>query len=405
MVERAKIKKHIQEALKRSRAVALLGPRQCGKTTLARQLVGITSPNYFDLEDPESIARLSNPKTVLSALKGIVVIDEVQRRPDLFPVLRVLLDRNPLPAKFLILGSASPDLLRQSSETLAGRLEITVIGGFGLAEVGLKDSSRLWLRGGFPLSFLANNDTDSFIWRKGFIQMFLERDLRQQGIVITAISLHRFWTMLAHSHGQIWNAAGPASSLGVSEPTVRRYLDILTGVFMVRQLQPWHANIKKRQVKAPKIYMRDTGILHALLGLKTEPDILGHPRCGASWEGYVIEEVIRAVEPDDVYFWATHNGAEIDLLFMKGGRMYGIECKRQDAPAITPSMRIALEDLKLQRIAVIYPGKQRYALHKQIEAVPFEMLTGGMKAIFARSDSDEVIPKATRAGPRGNLKT
>ena len=382
MIQRTEIKEYIQAALKRSRAVALLGPRQCGKTTLARELVDSASLNYFDLEDPESMIRLGDPKTAFASLKGLVVIDEVQRRPDLFPVLRVLLDRKPLPAKFLILGSASPDLLQQSSESLAGRLEMIVMGGFGLTEIGLKNYSRLWLRGGFPLSFLAKSDVDSFIWRKSFIQMFLERDLRQQGINIPTVSLHRFWTMLAHSHGQIWNAVPPASSLGVSEHTVRRYLDILTGVFMVRQLQPWHANIKKRQVKAPKVYIRDTGVLHALLGLKNESETLKHPRCGASWEGFVIEEVIRSVDLDDIYFWATHNGAEIDMVFTKGGRMYGVECKRADAPAMTPSIRIALEDLKLERITVIYPGEKRYSLHKKVEVVPFETITGGMKKIF-----------------------
>jgi uncharacterized protein len=382
MIKRERFRKYIQEGLKRSRAVALLGPRQCGKTTLAREFVEITSSNYFDLEDPESVIRLKDPKTALSQLKGVIVIDEVQRHPDLFPILRVLLDRKPLPAKFLILGSASADLLQQSSESLAGRIETVVMDGFGLDEVGLRKSPSLWLRGGFPLSFLAKNDADSFIWRKSFIQMFLERDLRQQGIDIPALSLHRFWTMLAHSHGQIWNAADPASSMGVTQPTIRRYLDILTGVFMVRQLQPWHVNIKKRQVKAPKIYIRDTGILHALVGLKTESDLFTYPRYGASWEGYVIEEVIRAVEPDDVYFWATHNGAEIDLVFMKNGRMYGVECKRADAPEMTPSMKIALDDLKLERIAVIYPGKHRYQIHKKVEAVPFDATPGGMKEIF-----------------------
>jgi len=384
MIQRAEIKERLQTALKRSRAVALLGPRQCGKTTLARELVNSASLNYFDLEDSESMSRLADPKTALAPLKGIVVIDEVQRRPDLFPVFRVLLDREPLPAKFLILGSASPDLLQQSSESLAGRLEMIVMDGFGLAEVGLKKDSRLWLRGGFPLSFLAKNDVDSFMWRKSFIQMFLDRDLRQQGINIPTVSLHRFWTMIAHSHGQIWNAAPPASSLGVSEHTVRRYLDILTGVFMVRQLQPWHANIKKRQVKAPKVYIRDSGILHALLGLKSESEILRHPLCGASWEGFIMEEVIRSIDPDDVYFWATHNGAEIDLVLTKGGRMYGIECKRADAPAMTPSMKIALEDLKLESISVIYPGEKRYSLHKKVGVVPFKAITGGMKEIFAR---------------------
>ncbi len=382
MIKRLRFKKLIQEALKRSRAVALLGPRQCGKTTLAREFVDISSLNYFDLEDPESIVRLTDPKTALSQLKGIVIIDEIQRRPDLFPVLRVLLDRKPLPAKFLILGSASPDLLKQSSETLAGRLEIIVIGGFDLNEVGIKHKSRLWVRGGFPLSFLAKNDTDSFVWRKSFIQMFLERDLRQQGINIPALSLRRFWTMLAHSHGQIWNAADPARSLGISQPTVRHYLDILTGVFMVRQLQPWHANINKRQVKAPKIYIRDSGILHTLLGLKTETDIINYPRCGASWEGYLIEEVIRSIEPDDAYFWATHNGAEIDLIFSKKGRLYGVECKRADSPVMTPSIRIALEDLKLKHITIVYPGKQYYSLHKKVRVMPLEAVLRCAKEIF-----------------------
>ncbi len=361
--------------------MALLGPRQCGKTTLARQLVSHNSPNYFDLEDPSSLVSLSNPKAALASLKKLIVIDEVQRRPDIFSVLRVLLDRNPLPAKFLILGSASPDLLRQSSESLAGRLEMIAMDGFDLSEVGQKQDSRLWLRGGFPRSFLAQNDADSFAWRKSFIQAFLERDLRQQGINIPAVALHRFWAMLAHSHGQIWNAAPFATSLGITEPTVRRYLDILTGVFMVRQIQPWHANIKKRQVKAPKIYIRDTGVLNSLLGLKTEAEVLRHPSCGASWEGYVIEEIIHTVQPDDVYYWATHQGAEIDLVFMKGGRMYGVEVKRSDAPMMTPSMRIALEDLKLEHIAVIYPGDKRYSLHKKIHAVPFSAIEGGMKAL------------------------
>ena len=382
MIKRIRYRKHIEAALERSRAVALLGPRQCGKTTLAREIVNKDSSNYFDLEDPGSLIGLADPKTALSSLKGIIVIDEVQRQPDLFPILRVLLDRTPLPSKFLILGSASPDLLRQSSESLAGRLEMIELGGFDLSEVGQKESARLWLRGGFPLSFLAKNDLDSFTWRKNFIQAFLERDLRQQGINIPTVSLHRFWAMLANSHGQIWNAAPFASSLGISEPTVRRYLDILTGVFMVRQIQPWYANIKKRQVKAPKIYIRDTGVLHSLLGLKTELEVRWHPCCGSSWEGYVIEEIIHSVEPDDVYFWATHNGAEIDLVFRKSGRMYGVEIKRADAPTMTPSMRIALEDLKLERIAVIYPGEKRYSLHKKIDVVPFGSIKGGMNGIF-----------------------
>ncbi len=282
MIKRKEYLAIIKKALARSRAVALLGPRQCGKTTLAQELVDINSPNYFDLEDQSSLIALANPKSVLEPLKGLIVIDEVQQRPELFPVLRVLLDRKPLPAKFLILGSASPDFLRQSSESLAGRLELIEMGGFDLREVGQKKASLLWLRGGFPLSFLAKNDTDSFVWRKNFIKTFLERDLREQGIDLPAVTLHRFWSMLANSHGQIWNAAPIASSLGISEPTVRKYLDIFTGVFMVRQLQPWYANIKKRQVKSPKVYIRDTGILNSFLELKSEAEILRHPSYGAS---------------------------------------------------------------------------------------------------------------------------
>ncbi len=382
MINRQQYIKHIKRALRRSRAVALLGPRQVGKTTLARKLVDINSPNYFDLEDASSLIALSDAKTILEPLKGIIVIDEIQLRPDLFPVLRVLLDRKPLPSKFLILGSASPGLLRQSSESLAGRLEIVEIDGFGLVEVGEKKATQLWVRGGFPLSFLAKNNADSFAWRKNFIKTFLERDLREQGIDIPTVTLHRFWSMLANSHAQIWKAAPIASSLGISEPTVRKYLDIFAGVFMVRQLQPWHANIKKRQVKSPKVYIRDTGVLHYLLGLRTDAEILRHPLSGASWEGFVIEEIIRSVEPDNVYFWATHQGAEIDLILSKGGQMYGIEVKRADAPTMSPSMRIALEDLKLDSIGVIYPGKKRYSLHKKIEVVPFDEILDGRNKIF-----------------------
>lgn len=382
MIKRDRYIKFIKEATERSRAVAILGPRQCGKTTLAQELVNIDSPNYFDLEDQSSLIALEDPKNVLAPLKGLIVIDEVQQRPELFPLFRVLLDRKPLPSKFLILGSAAPDLLRQSSESLAGRLELVEMGGFDLSEVGIKQSSTLWLRGGFPLSYLAKNDNDSFMWRKSFIKTFLERDMRQQGIDVLAVTLHRYWAMLANSHGQIWNAAPIASSLGLSEPTVRKYLDILTGVFMVRQLQPWHVNIKKRQVKSPKVYLRDTGILHSFLELKTEAEVLRHPSYGASWEGFVIEQLIRIIEIDHPYYWATHQGAEIDLVFNKGGRMYGVEIKRQDAPRMTPSMKNALEDLELERIAVIYPGERRYSIHENVDVVPFNEISGGMKVIF-----------------------
>lgn len=382
MLQRPALLHRVRAALERSRVVVLLGPRQCGKTTLARELVEVNSPHYFDLEDSVSLARLDEPMTALRDLRELVVIDEVQRRPELFPILRVLADRHPLPARFLVLGSASPELLRQSSESLAGRLEMVMMTGFSLAEVGVEVQARHWLRGGFPLSFLARAETDSLVWRKNFIQTFLERDLPQAGITAPAIALLRFWTMLAHYHGQIWNAAEPARSLGVSEPTVRRYLDLLSGMFMIRQFPPWHANLKKRQVKAPKIYFRDTGLLHQLLGIRSEQDLLSHPKCGASWEGYVIEETLRALEPDEAYFWATHNGAEIDLVLLREGHLLGVECKLMDAPRMTPSMRIALEDLKLERIAVVYPGTKRYPLAERVEAVPLEALADGMEGLF-----------------------
>ena len=382
MIKRQNLLRHVQIALKRSRVVGLIGPRQCGKTTLARQLVSVDSPNYLDLEDPSGLARLDEPMTALRGLKGLVVIDEVQRRPDLFPVLRVLMDRTPLSARFLILGSASPELLRQTSESLAGRIETISMSGFSMSEVGHVALARHWLRGGFPPSYLARTESDSLAWRKNFIQTFLERDLPQWGIGTPSAALLRFWTMLAHYHGQTWNAAEPARSLGVSEPTVRRYLDILTGVFMVRQLSPWHANLKKRQIKAPKIYFRDTGLLHHLLGIRSDKELLGHPKCGSSWEGYVIEETIKATEPDEVYYWATHSGAEIDLILIKNGRMLGVECKRMDAPRLTPSMRTALEDVNLEQIAVVYPGTKRYSLGERVAAVPLESVAEGLKGLF-----------------------
>lgn len=382
MIKRPDLYKKIQHAFRYGRIVALLGPRQCGKTTLARQFVSPDSAHYFDLEDPVGVAKLAEPMNVLSKLKGMVVIDEIQRQPDLFPVLRVLADRKPLPARFLVLGSASPELIKRSSESLAGRLARVTMTGFNLSEVGLRVSDRLWLRGGFPRSFLSKTEKDSVLWRKDFIQSFVERDLPVYGITLPPLTVLRLWVMLAHYHGQLLNSSEIARSLGIHELTVKRYLDVLSGIFMVRQLQPWHANIKKRQVKAPKIYIRDTGILHNLLGIRTSDDLLSNPKYGASWEGFVIEEVIRSVEPDEVYFWATHNGAEIDLIFSKRGRMYGIECKRADAPVLTPSMRVALKDLKLTRIAVIYPGQQRYPLHSQIEAIPFEAVVDGFAGIF-----------------------
>jgi len=360
----------VRAALRRSRVVALLGPRQCGKTTLARKFVNPDSLNYFDLEEPQSLARLTEPDTALRPLEKLVVIDEIQRRPDLFPLLRVLADRTPLPARFLILGSASPDLLRQSSESLAGRLETVSLEGFRLSDVGAAAQSRHWLRGGFPLAYTARTEADSLTWRRQFLQTFLERDLPQLGIRIPAVVLRRFWNMVAHYHGQIWNAAELARALAVNESTVRRYLDLMTGVFMVRQLPPWFENLGKRQVKAPKIYVRDSGLLHTLLGVTSQHDLEHHPKVGASWEGYAVEEVLKALQPDEAYYWATYNGAEIDLILFKEGRRVGVECKRADAPALTPSMRIALADLKLDQLSVVYPGEKKYSLARNVEVVP-----------------------------------
>src|SRR5258706_1989546 len=370
MIDRKADVRLVQTALKRSRVVALLGPRQCGKTTLARRFVAAKSLNYFDLEDPLSLARLDQPDTVLRPLKGVVVIDEIQRRPDLFPLLRVLADRKPLPSRFLILGSASPELLKQSSETLAGRLETVPLEGFRLVDLGAKMQARHWLRGGFPLSYTAKTEANSFAWRRQFQQTFLERDLPQLGVTIAAVALRRFWNMLAHYHGQIWNAAELARAMAVNESTVRRYLDLLTGVFMVRQLPPWFENLGKRQVKAPKVYLRDSGLLHSLLGIANQHDLEHHPKVGASWEGYAVEEVLKAVQPDEAYYWATYSGAEIDLVLFKRGRRIGVECKRTDAPTLTPSMRTALDNLKLDELQVVYPGEKRYTLAKGVEVVP-----------------------------------
>lgn len=360
----------IRTALRRSRVVALLGPRQCGKTTLAREFVSPGSQNYFDLEDPASLARLSQPDTALRPLRKLVVIDEIQHRPELFSLLRVLADRRPLPARFLILGSASPELLRQSSESLAGRLETVPLEGFRLSDLKASAQSRHWVRGGFPLSYIARTETDSLAWRRQFLQTFLERDMPQLGVTIPAEALRRFWTMMAHYHGQIWNASELARALSIGETTARRYLDLMSRVFMIRQLPPWYENLGKRQVKAPKVYVRDSGLLHALLGIRDERELELHPKVGASWEGYAVEEVLKSFRPEQAYFWATHSGAELDLLLFKNGQRIGVECKRSDAPTLTPSMRIALADLKLDHLYVLYPGERGYPLAKNVEVMP-----------------------------------
>lgn len=386
MIHRDSLLNALNRALARSRVVTLVGPRQCGKTTLARQLLDEDSLNYFDLEDPAGLARLDEPMTALRPLRGLVVIDEVQRRPDLFPVLRVLADRSDLPARFLILGSASGDLQRQTSESLAGRLERVTIGGFSLAELRPEAEEPLWLRGGFPLSYLAANEADSAAWRKEFIQTLLERDFPQWGVRVPAVALQRFWTMVAHYHGQTWNAAEPARALDVSESTARRHLDLLTDAFMIRQLRPYHANLRKRQVKSPKIYVRDSGLLHQLLGIASLKELLTHPKIGASWEGFVIEQILKSEPHDEAFFWATHQGAEIDLVLRRGDELLGVECKRTDTPRLTRSIGIALEDLGLKRVAVVHPGVKRFALSEHVEAVPLSVLSGS-GSIFAPAQS------------------
>ena len=333
--------------------VALLGPRQCGKTTVARMIAEQQPATYFDLENPVDVRRLSAPLTVLETLSGLVIIDEVQRRPDLFELLRVLVDRPRHPARFLLPGSASPQLVRGVSESLAGRIGFVDLSGFDLTEIDAAQRDRLWLRGGFPRSFLADDDAASMIWRQGFIRTFLERDIPQLGITIPAETLRRFWMMVAHYHGQIWNAAEFARSLGASEVTARRYLDILAGAYMVRVLPPWFENISKRQVKAPKVYIRDSGVLHGLLQLGVLSELQSHPKLGASWEGFAIEQIIRLLDTRDAYFWATHGGAELDLVVHAGGKRYGFELKYSDAPGTTRSMQVAVHDLALAHLWII----------------------------------------------------
>lgn len=364
----------IDRALAIHPVAALLGPRQCGKTTVARMIASRQASTYFDLENPVDVRRLSAPLTVLEALSGLVIIDEVQHQPGLFELLRVLVDRPHNQAQFLLLGSASPQLVRGVSESLAGRIGFVDLAGFDLAEVEAPDYERLWLRGGFPRSFLAADDATSMSWREDFIRTFLERDIPQLGITIPSETLRRFWTMVAHYHGQVWNASEFARSLGGSEVTARRYLDILSGAYMVRILPPWFENISKRQVKAPKIYIRDSGILHGLLQLGALAQVQSHPKLGASWEGFAIEQIIGLLHARDAYFWATHGGAELDLLVRIGGKHYGFEIKYADAPGISRSMRSAQQDLEMEHLWVVYPGWHEYSLDERITALPLSAI-------------------------------
>lgn len=377
----------VRGLLARNPVVALLGARQVGKTTLARELAGATRRSeFFDLERAADVARLTDPELALGPLRGIVVLDEIQRRPDLFPALRVLADRPRTPARFLVLGSAAPELLRQGSESLAGRIAFHELPGLALTEVGANALNRLWLRGGFPRAFTARSTSESAAWRRDFVRTFLERDVPQLGIGIPSATLERFWSMLAHYHGQIWNASEFGRSFGVSHHAVRRYLEALEGTFMLRVLRPWAENLAKRQVKSPKVYVRDSGLLHTLLDIDDSHHLERHPKVGASWEGFVVEALIQRLgaRADQCYFWATHSGAELDLLVIDGARRFGFEVKRTTAPGVTPSMRHALSDLGLTRLDVVHAGAETFPLAPSVRAVAAHRLLEDVEPLSRR---------------------
>lgn len=375
MIRREGLKEKVGQSLKHFRVTVLLGPRQCGKTTLARSFP-VPPENYFDLEDPLDEARLRNPREVLGTLRGLVVIDEFQRMPALFPILRVLSDREGRPATFLILGSAAPSLIRGVSESLAGRAQFLPIGGFSVAELGTETRDRLWLRGAFPESYLAEDDAVSGQWRKAFVRTFLYQDLPSWGVGVAPETLRRFWTMVAHYHGQTWNSSAIAASLDISHTSARSYLDVLTGAFVLRQLPPWLPNLKKRMVKAPKVYVRDSGLLHTLLQVEDLPALQSHPRLGASWEGFALEQLCGACgwPEEDLFFWATHGGAEMDLVLRRGGELYGFEFKATEAPSVTHSMTIAQADLGLKKVFLVYPGAHSFPLRNGMEALGYAQL-------------------------------
>jgi predicted AAA+ superfamily ATPase len=378
MITRTTYLSRIRELLGQFPVVSILGARQVGKTTLARQIADSwTGPtHHFDLEHPSDLARLAEPILALERLEGLVVIDEAQLQPGLFPIIRVLVDRPASPSRFMLLGSASPSLVRAVSESLAGRVAAVQLDGFGLEEVGSRNADRLWLRGGFPRSYLADSDEASATWRDEFVKTYAERDLPGLGFPLAPTAIRRFWTMLAHCHGQVLNLSELGRAFGVSDSTVRRYADFLAGAFLIRQLPPWHENIAKRQVRSPKLYVSDSGTLHTLLGIRTWTDLEQHPKVGASFEGYALKTVVArlAVRPEDCFFWATHGGAELDLLVVRGQRRFGFEFKRTAVPEVSRSMHIALEDLKLDRIDVIHLGRHTFPMTDRIRAVPIREL-------------------------------
>jgi predicted AAA+ superfamily ATPase len=381
-ITRAALLRQVETAIKRSPVTALLGPRQCGKTTLARDIARSRAATFFDLERPADRARLREGERTLGPLTGLIVIDEIQRQPELFNLLRVLADRRPRRARFLILGSASPHLVKGVSETLAGRVSFVDMGGFGLDEVGASQFERLWVRGGFPRSYLARNTAESFAWREDFVRTFLERDIPQLGIQIPAEHLRRFWNMTAHYHAQIWNGSEIAGSLGVGHTTAARYLDLLCGAFVLRRVPPWHVNLGKRLVKSSKVYVRDSGLLHYFLGVHDRHDLLGHPKLGASWEGLVLEELVRVVSERDIHFYSTYSGAECDFVVRSGVDLIGFEAKRSEAPALTRSMHVVLDDLRLKHLFVVYPGADTFPLHEKVTAIPLSDLSKGIATLL-----------------------
>ncbi len=385
MIERAAHLHRITELLDEFPVVGLIGARQVGKTTLAKALAARWEQRVtaFDLENQRHLARLQDPLLALERLEGLVILDEIQLRPELFPTLRVLADRDDTPARFLVLGSASPELLQQGSETLAGRIAYVELAGLDLAEVGVARRNRLWLRGGFPRSYLATSEPSSLRWRRQFVRTYLERDLSELGLRLAPVTMRRFWSMLAHYHGETWNGAELARAFGVSEKTVRNYLDTLCSTFMVRRLEPWFENLAKRQVKAPKIYLEDTGILHFLLGITTWEDLLGHPKVGASWEGFAVRAVVAhlGAEDDECFFWRLHSGAELDLLVRRGRHRLGFEVKFTSAPRVTPSMRSALENLKLAELIVVHAGDDSFPMSDRIRAVALDRLANDVESL------------------------